>query len=72
MTFSTKSAKRYTLLKLFSDYLRPPGTPKNPWPERMQENYPIWTPLKNKDQENYATEKDRENYARNSRQEKWL
>ena len=27
------------------------------------ENYPIWTPLKNKDQENYATEKDRENYA---------
>ena len=62
-TFSTKSAKRYTLLKLFSGYLRPPGSPKNPCAEWIQLNYPIWTPLKNKDQENYATEKDRENYG---------
>ena len=30
-------------------------------------NNSIWTPLKNKDQENYATEKDRENYARRTR-----
>ena len=31
-TFSRKSAKRYTLLKLFFGYLRPLSTPKNPWP----------------------------------------
>ena len=62
-TFSTESAKRYTLLKLFFGYLRPLGTPKIHARFGAVDNNWIWTPLKNKDQENYATEKDQENYA---------